>query len=103
MFLNSWIIRLCTLVPIQIAVAKDNQFIILRDGSQFQDGGNVEEIRQSISLGCYEAILKYLGNKAVDVISTIGEQSCEKSYLLNQFIGTNFDDSAKVSDLIYYY
>ncbi|CAG8481869.1 692_t:CDS:10 [Paraglomus occultum] len=89
---DHWIIRLCTLMPIQIAVARDNRFIILRDGSQLQDGGNVEEICQSISLGCYEAILKYLGNKAVDVISTMGEQSREKSYLLNQFIGTNFDD-----------
>jgi len=80
-------------------VAKNNQFIILREGLPVQDRGNVEEVCQSISLGYYEAILKYLGNKTVDVISTMGEQSREESYLLNQFIGTNFDDSATtVSD-----
>ena len=84
-------------------MAKDDQFIILRNGLQsaqtiqLEDGRNAEEVSRSISFDWYEAIFKYLGNKTVKVVSSMGEQSCGKSYLLNHFIGTSFDGSAMVS------
>ena len=77
---------------------KNNQLIIMRNGLQFaqaiqvEEGTNAEAV-QSISLGWYEAIFKYLGNKSVKVVSSMGEQSCGKSYFLNHFIGTSFDGS----------
>ena len=83
-------------------MARDDRFIILRHGLQSQqaiqieDGRNAEEVSQSISFDWYEAIFKYLGNKTVKVVSSMGEQSCGKSYLLNHFIGTSFDGSAMV-------
>ena len=85
-------------------MAKKDRFIILRNGLQsaqsiqIESGTNTQEVSQSISFYWYEAIFKYLRNKPVRVVSSMGEQSCGKSYLLNHFIGTSFDGSAKVSD-----
>ena len=83
-------------------MAKRGDFIILRKGLQseqaiqFEDGSSAEEVSKSISFGWYEAIFKYLRNKPVKVVSSMGEQSCGKSYLLNHFIGTSFYGSAMV-------
>ncbi|CAJ0745699.1 13896_t:CDS:10, partial [Entrophospora sp. SA101] len=78
--LGDFVIQLSCLIPIQIAVAKNNQFQPLRD--------------ESISLGWYEGIFKHFGNRQVKVVSSMGEQSCGKSYMLNHLVGTTFDGSA---------
>ncbi|CAH1771459.1 3102_t:CDS:2, partial [Entrophospora sp. SA101] len=66
--LGDFVIQLSCLIPIQIAVAKNNQFQPLRDG-----------------------IFKHFGNRQVKVVSSMGEQSCGKSYMLNHLVGTTFD------------
>ncbi|CAG8541330.1 7739_t:CDS:10, partial [Scutellospora calospora] len=101
--LGEWIIQLSVLIPIQIAVARNNLFIPLRDGlsSETEQGEpedeyaiHIDAIAQNISFGWYEGIFKYFGNRQVKVISSMGEQSCGKSYMLNHLIGTTFDGSA---------
>ncbi|CAI2161648.1 17233_t:CDS:10, partial [Funneliformis geosporum] len=99
--LGEWIIQLSCLIPIQIAVAKNNQFQPLRDGLSengrlgFDDGYRpVDSIARNISFGWYEGILKYFGDRQVKVVSSMGEQSCGKSYLLNHLVGSTFDGSA---------
>lgn len=102
--LGEWIIQLCCLIPIQIAVAKENKLIPLYNGLDAPDNYNIthnkdddnytEIISSKISFGWYEGIFKYLGDRKVKVVSSMGEQSCGKSYLMNHLVGTNFDGSA---------
>ncbi|CAG8440721.1 9944_t:CDS:10, partial [Cetraspora pellucida] len=101
--LGEWIIQLSVLIPIQIAVARNNLFIPLRDGlsSDAEQGEpedeyarHIDAIAQNISFGWYEGIFKYFGNRQVKVVSSMGEQSCGKSYMLNHLVGTTFDGSA---------
>ncbi|CAG8521350.1 2160_t:CDS:10, partial [Cetraspora pellucida] len=94
--LGEWIIQLCILIPIQIAVARNNIFQPVSDGlssfdAEIADSGalSVDGIAQSISFGWYEGIFKYFGDKPVKVVSSMGEQ-----YMLNHLIGTTFDGSA---------
>lgn len=110
--LGEWMIKLCCLIPIQIAVTKNNSFQPLKDGLSWDEGrvefdngyGHyVDSIAKSISFGWYEGIFKYFGNKKIRVVSTMGEQSCEKSLMLNHLIGTSFDESAMVSIMIVLY
>ncbi|CAI2191699.1 11574_t:CDS:10, partial [Funneliformis geosporum] len=96
--LGDWIIQLCCLIPIQIAVARNNLFLPLKDGlfSNFEfDGyGHVNNIAENISFGWYEGIFKHFSDKQVKVVSSMGEQSCGKSFMLNHLVGTSFDGSA---------
>ncbi|RHZ44791.1 hypothetical protein Glove_709g38 [Diversispora epigaea] len=102
--LGEWIIQLSCLIPIQIAVARNNQLLPLRDGlsateiDQFDFvsgcGNHVDNIAQNISFGWYEGIFKHFGSRKVKVVSSMGEQSCGKSYMLNHLVGTTFDGSA---------
>ncbi|CAG8493935.1 13962_t:CDS:10 [Dentiscutata erythropus] len=101
--LGEWIIQLSVLIPIQIAVARNNMFTPLRDGlssevehADLEDGyaRHVDAIAQNISFGWYEGIFKHFGNRQVKVVSSMGEQSCGKSYMLNHLVGTTFDGSA---------
>ncbi|RGB38368.1 hypothetical protein C1646_755794 [Rhizophagus diaphanus] len=94
--LGEWIIQLCCLIPIQIAVTKDNLFQPLRDGLSSNDGYGlyVDGIVKNISFGWYEGIFKHFGDKKVKVVSSMGEQSCGKSFMLNHLVGTTFDGSA---------
>ncbi|CAG8595419.1 6107_t:CDS:2, partial [Scutellospora calospora] len=101
--LGEWIIQLSVLLPIQIAVARNNLFTPLRDGlsseveqADLEDGyaRHVDAIAQNISFGWYEGIFKHFGNRQVKVVSSMGEQSCGKSYMLNHLVGTTFDGSA---------
>lgn len=104
--LGEWIIKLCCLIPIQIAVTKNNLFQPLKDGLSWDEidrvefdngyGHHVDSIAKNISFGWYEGIFKYFGNKKIKVVSTMGEQSCEKSFMLNHLIGTSFDEPAMV-------
>ncbi|CAG8689548.1 13591_t:CDS:10, partial [Racocetra persica] len=94
--LGEWIIQLCILIPIQIAVARNNIFQPVSDGlssfdAEIADSGalSVDGIAQSISFGWYEGIFKYFGDRPVKVVSSMGEQ-----YMLNHLIGTTFDGSA---------
>ncbi|CAG8584575.1 25121_t:CDS:10, partial [Gigaspora margarita] len=99
---GDWIIDLFCLIPIQIAVAHDNKFIPIRDGflekteqNVFDDGfGLIGNISKAISFGWYESIFEHYSDLEVKVISSMGEQSCGKSYLLNHCLGTTFDGSA---------
>ena len=90
------------MIPIQISVARNNSFHPLKDGSPNDaelDGGHghhVDSIAKTISFGWYEGILKYFGDKKVKVVSSMGEQSCGKSFMLNHLVGTTFDGSAMV-------
>ncbi|CAG8792720.1 24961_t:CDS:10, partial [Gigaspora margarita] len=94
--LGEWIIQLCILIPIQIAVARNNIFQPLKNGlssfdAELPDPGalSVDGIAQNISFGWYEGIFKYFGDRPVKVVSSMGEQ-----YMLNHLIGTTFDGSA---------
>jgi len=99
--IGEWIIQLCCLIPIQIAVARNNLFQPLKDGLSSNDielddgyGGHVEGIAKNISFGWYEGIFRHFGDKKVKVVSSMGEQSCGKSFMLNHLVGTTFDGSA---------
>ncbi|CAI2161944.1 15836_t:CDS:10 [Funneliformis geosporum] len=100
--LGEWIIQLCCLIPIQIAVAKDNVFQPLKDGLlssndvEIDDdySHHVDSIAKNISFGWYEGIFRHFGDKKVKVVSSMGEQSCGKSFMLNHLVGTTFDGSA---------
>src|SRR5215213_1382638 len=104
--LGEWIIQLCCLIPIQIAVARNNLFQPLKDGLssndadqvEFDDGYglHVDGIAKNISFGWYEGIFKHFGDKKVKVVSSMCEQSCGKSFMLNHLVGTTFDGSAMV-------
>jgi hypothetical protein len=108
--LGEWIIQLCCLIPIQIAVAKNNLFQPLRDGFssnetdqvKLDDGyyNHVDSITENISFGWYEGIFKHFGDKKVKVISSMGEQSCGKSFMLNHLVGSTFDGSAMVNIIL---
>ncbi|CAG8588725.1 6761_t:CDS:10 [Rhizophagus irregularis] len=97
--LGEWIIQLCCLIPIQIAVARNNLFQPLKDGLSSDielgdDRRHVEIISKNISFGWYEGIFKHFSSKKVKIISSMGEQSCGKSFMLNHLVGTTFDGSA---------
>jgi hypothetical protein len=102
--LGEWIIQLCCLIPIQIAVARNNLFQPLKDGLssnenypiKLEDGNFVDIVSKNISFGWYEGIFKHFGSKKVKVVSSMGEQSCGKSFMLNHLVGTTFDGSAMV-------
>jgi hypothetical protein len=103
--LREWIIQLCCLIPIQIAVARNNLFLPLRlssneiDQAELDDsyGHHVNSVAKNISFGWYEGILKYSGDKKVKVVSSMGEKSCGKSFMLNHLVETTFDGSAMVN------
>ncbi|CAB4410523.1 unnamed protein product [Rhizophagus irregularis] len=103
--LGEWIIQVCCLIPIQIAVTRNNLFQPLKDGLSSNEnylielddghhGHHVDIIAKNISFGWYEGVFKHFGNKKVKVVSSMGEQSCGKSFMLNHLVGTTFDGSA---------
>ncbi|RIA84626.1 hypothetical protein C1645_831984 [Glomus cerebriforme] len=84
---GEWIIQLFCLIPIQIAIARDNEFIPLLDGVfsseidqfNFDEGyGLIGSVNKAISFGWYEAIFEQYADLEVKVISSMGEQSCGK-------------------------
>ncbi|RHZ90025.1 hypothetical protein Glove_9g277 [Diversispora epigaea] len=93
--LGEWLIDFFCLTPIQIAITQDNKFIPLRDGLVFKGiDESTGSVSETISFGWYESIFDYYSNLELKVISSMGEQSCGKSYLLNHCLGTTFDGSA---------
>ncbi|CAG8501198.1 7794_t:CDS:10 [Ambispora gerdemannii] len=101
--LGEWMIDFFCLIPLQIAVTRDNKFIPLQDGlfssdiekPSVEEGiGFIGSVSKAISFGWYEAIFEHYAHLKVKVISSMGEQSCGKSYLLNHLLGSTFDGSA---------
>jgi hypothetical protein len=115
---SDWLIRAFCLIPIQIAMAAQNRFVPMRDGVMAEiSQRDMHSIADSITFGMslkfsscdrmfnkitttfagwYENILQYYHDYQVKVVSSMGEQSCGKSYMLNHLLGTAFDGSAMV-------
>ncbi|KAI6141825.1 hypothetical protein BKA82DRAFT_829435, partial [Pisolithus tinctorius] len=113
---GEWIVDFLCLIPIHIAVTKDNRFIPLKDGVYSPRlerdllGADINRIVDNISFGWYESLFQsymatkvaslsptmFLTNKdqPVRVVSSMGEQSVGKSYALNHLVDTSFAGSA---------
>ena len=76
------------MVPLQIARAENESFVILKDGlrEDVADFTHLSELSGFISFGLYELILETNENPVV-VISSMGKQSTGKSYMLNHLAG----------------
>ncbi|KAG8689142.1 hypothetical protein FRC11_004009, partial [Ceratobasidium sp. 423] len=99
--LGSFIVELLCLIPLHLAVMRENNFIPLKDGVWDPEyersllGADVPGIVDTLSLGWYESLLQsYMATKPVRVISSMGEQNIGKSYSLNHFADTSFAGSA---------
>ncbi|KAF8685043.1 hypothetical protein RHS04_00827 [Rhizoctonia solani] len=99
--LGSFIVELLCLIPLHLAVTRENRFIPLKDGvwdpvyERSLLGADVPTIVDTLSLGWYESLLQsYMATKPVRVVSSMGEQSVGKSYCLNHFADTSFAGSA---------
>ena len=77
------------MVPLQIARAENEAFVLLKDGLREDVGefGRLSELADFISFGLYETILETNENPVV-VISSMGKQSTGKSYMLNHLAGS---------------
>ncbi|KAH7882014.1 hypothetical protein F5I97DRAFT_1939518 [Phlebopus sp. FC_14] len=98
---GEWVVDFLCLIPIHIAVAKENRFVPLKDGVYSPDmeksllGADVNRIVDSISFGWYESLFQsYMADKPVRVVSSMGEQSVGKSFALNHLVDTSFAGSA---------
>ncbi|KAG8926964.1 hypothetical protein FRC01_008175 [Tulasnella sp. 417] len=98
---GEWFVEVICLIPVHIAITRQNRFVPLKDGRFREDINNkllgleVPEIIDSITLGTYEAILgSYMSTKPVRVVSSMGEQSVGKSFSLNHLVDTSFAGSA---------
>ncbi|KAG6369029.1 hypothetical protein JVT61DRAFT_1964, partial [Boletus reticuloceps] len=98
---GEWLVEFLCLIPIHLALAKDNRFVPLKDGVYSPDlersllGADVNRIVDSLSFGWYESLFQsYMASKAVKVVSSMGEQSVGKSFALNHLVDTSFAGSA---------
>nr|GAT56845.1 predicted protein [Mycena chlorophos] len=98
---GEWVVDLLCLIPIQIALTRDNRFLPLKDGVLSSElersllGAEVGQIVDSLSFGWFESIFQsYMTSKPVKVVSSMGEQSVGKSYSLNHLCDTSFAGSA---------
>ncbi|KAI0280129.1 hypothetical protein BGY98DRAFT_965783 [Russula aff. rugulosa BPL654] len=98
---GEWLVELLCLIPIQIAVCRENRFVPLADGVLSSDlertllGAEVSKIVDKLSFGWYESIFQsYLATKPVKVVSSMGQQSVGKSFALNHLLDTSFAGSA---------
>ncbi|KDQ64239.1 hypothetical protein JAAARDRAFT_220269 [Jaapia argillacea MUCL 33604] len=98
---GEWLVDILCLIPIHIAVTRDNRFIPLKDGAfsieseQSLLGANVGQIVDGLSFGWYESLFRsYMASKPVKVVSSMGEQSVGKSFALNHLVDTSFAGSA---------
>ncbi|KAG8718610.1 hypothetical protein FRC09_012400 [Ceratobasidium sp. 395] len=99
--LGSFVVELLCLIPLHLAITRDNRFIPLKDGvwdpvhESSLLGADVPTIIERLSLGWYESLFQsYMATKPVRVVSSMGEQSVGKSYCLNHFADTSFAGSA---------
>ncbi|KAF8549818.1 hypothetical protein OG21DRAFT_542691 [Imleria badia] len=98
---GEWVVDILCLIPIHLALARDNRFVPLKDGVYSADveksllGAEINRIVDSISFGWYESIFQsYMADKPVRVVSSMGEQSVGKSFTLNHLVDTSFAGSA---------
>ncbi|KAJ6620561.1 hypothetical protein B0H10DRAFT_2188402 [Mycena sp. CBHHK59/15] len=98
---GEWLVDLLCLIPIQIAVTRENRFLPLKDGvasaalERSLLGAEVGQIVDALSLGWYESVFQsYMTSKPVKVVSSMGEQSVGKSFSLNHLADTSFAGSA---------
>ncbi|KAH8979281.1 hypothetical protein EDB92DRAFT_1980226 [Lactarius akahatsu] len=98
---GEWLVDLLCLIPIHIAVCRENRFVPLADGVLSAElersllGAEVNQIVDKLSFGWYESIFQsYLALKPVKVVSSMGQQSVGKSYSLNHLVDTSFAGSA---------
>ncbi|KAL5513533.1 hypothetical protein ACEPAH_3932 [Sanghuangporus vaninii] len=98
---GEWVVDIFCLIPIHIAIARDNRFIPLKDGVWAPEveksllGADVGRVADSLSFGWYESIFQsYMSTKNVKVVSSMGEQSVGKSFALNHLADTSFAGSA---------
>ncbi|KAK0446849.1 hypothetical protein EV421DRAFT_1707267 [Armillaria borealis] len=99
--LGAWLVNLFCLIPIHIAITRENRFLPLKDGVVSVEweksllGAEVGKIIDSVSFGWYESIFQsYMAKKPVKVVSSMGEQSVGKSYTLNHLVDSSFAGSA---------
>ncbi|KAK0446846.1 hypothetical protein EV421DRAFT_1707226 [Armillaria borealis] len=99
--LGAWLVNLFCLIPIHIAITRENRFLPLKDGVVSVEweksllGAEVGKIIDSVSFGWYESIFQsYMAKKPVRVVSSMGEQSVGKSYTLNHLVDSSFAGSA---------
>ncbi|KAH7907394.1 hypothetical protein BJ138DRAFT_1014577, partial [Hygrophoropsis aurantiaca] len=98
---GEWLVDLLCLIPIHIAITKENRFVPLKDGVSSSEleksllGAEVSRIVDSLSFGWYESLFQsYMASKPVKVVSSMGEQSVGKSFALNHLVDTSFAGSA---------
>ncbi|KAG8900671.1 hypothetical protein FRB99_005822, partial [Tulasnella sp. 403] len=98
---GEWLAELLCLIPIHIALARENRFVPLKDGildpalERQLLGAEVANIIDAITVGWYESIFSsYMATKPVKVVSSMGEQSVGKSYSLNHLVDSSFAGSA---------
>ncbi|KAF9232513.1 hypothetical protein BU15DRAFT_67382 [Melanogaster broomeanus] len=98
---GEWLVDILCLIPIHIAIAKENRFVPLKDGVYSPDleksllGADVSHIVDNLSFGWYESLFQsYMASKPVKVVSSMGEQSVGKSFALNHLVDTSFAGSA---------
>ncbi|KAI9571051.1 hypothetical protein HD554DRAFT_2017581 [Boletus coccyginus] len=98
---GEWLVEFLCLIPIHLALAKDNRFVPLKDGVYSPDlersllGAEVNRIVDNLSFGWYESLFQsYMASKPVKVVSSMGEQSVGKSFALNHLVDTSFAGSA---------
>ncbi|KAN0136110.1 hypothetical protein V8E53_005970 [Lactarius tabidus] len=98
---GEWLVDLLCLIPIHIAVCRENRFVPLANGVLSAElersllGAEVNEIVDKLSFGWYESIFQsYLSLKPVKVVSSMGQQSVGKSFSLNHLVDTSFAGSA---------
>ncbi|KAF8548835.1 hypothetical protein OG21DRAFT_670471 [Imleria badia] len=98
---GEWLVDFLCLIPIHLALVRDNRFVPLQDGVYSPDlersllGADVNRIVDSLSFGWYESLFQsYMATKPVRVVSSMGEQSVGKSFALNHLVDTSFAGSA---------
>ncbi|KAI0250874.1 hypothetical protein BJV78DRAFT_526274 [Lactifluus subvellereus] len=98
---GEWLVDLLCLIPIHIAVCRENRFVPLANGVLSAElersllGADVNRIVDKLSFGWYESIFQsYMALKPVKVVSSMGQQSVGKSFSLNHLVDTSFAGSA---------
>ncbi|KAI0294252.1 hypothetical protein B0F90DRAFT_1670558 [Multifurca ochricompacta] len=98
---GEWLVDLLCLIPVQIAVCRENRFVPMANGVLSAElersllGAEVSKVVDKLSFGWYESIFQsYMALKPVKVVSSMGQQSVGKSYALNHLVDTSFAGNA---------
>ncbi|KAH8986573.1 hypothetical protein EDB86DRAFT_2954862 [Lactarius hatsudake] len=99
---GEWLVDLLCLIPINIAVCRENQFVPLVNGVLSAEtegsllGAEINQIVDRLSFGWYESIFQsYFASLPVKVVSSMGPQSVGKSFSLDHLVDTSFDGNPK--------